>query len=115
MQTGGTHNGSSLDDQLRLIIVDSPDVAAPLIAALDVAEVGAWMWVEAERALYFSPRVLELLGLPHEPQADLLARFFQSVHADDQEPVRSLLLRERPEGPFRIRYRFSPPNGPLRA
>jgi signal transduction histidine kinase/PAS domain-containing protein len=111
MHSGG-HNG--VDDQLRLIIVDSPDVAAPLIGALDVADVGAWMWVEAERALYFSPGVLDLLGITREPRADLLTRFFHCVHLDDQEPVRDLLLRVAPEGPFRLRYRFTPPDGPLR-
>jgi signal transduction histidine kinase/PAS domain-containing protein len=113
MQSGG-NNGSDLHDRLRLVIVDSPDVAAPLVGALDMANVGAWMWVEAERALYFSPRVLDLLGLPHEPQAGLVTRFFQSIHPDDQEPVRTLLLGARPGGSFRIRYRFRPANGPLR-
>ena len=113
MHAGGA-NGSRLEDQLRLIIVDSPDVAAPLVGALEVADVGAWMWVEAERALYFSPRVLTLLGLPIEPQATLLSRFFQAVHPDDQEPVRHLLLGSTPGGAFKIRYRFTPPEGPLR-
>ena len=83
MHSGGSPNG--LDHQLRLIIVDSPDVAAPLIDALDVADVGAWMWVEAERALYFSPRVLALLGIARGPKPDLLTRFFQWVHVDDQD------------------------------
>ena len=114
MHAGGPLNGSGVDDRLRLIIVDSPDVAAPLIDALDVADVGAWMWVEAERSLYFSPRVLDLLGLSPEPRADLLTRFFQSVHQEDQEPVRSLLLGSMSGGPFKIRYRFTPVDGPLR-
>ena len=114
MHASGNHNGSGLDDPLRLVIVASPDAAAPLISALDVANVGAWMWVEAERALYFSPRVLDLLDLAPEPHDDLLTRFFGSVHADDQEAVRLLLLGAMPAGPFRMRYRYAPPHGPLR-
>jgi signal transduction histidine kinase/CheY-like chemotaxis protein/PAS domain-containing protein len=114
MHSSGSHNGPHLEGTVRLVIVNSPDAAAPLIGALDVAGIGAWMWVEAERALYFSPRVLDLLGLSPEPQASLLTRFFQCVHVDDQEPVRALLLGAREAGPFCIRYRFTPPHGPLR-
>jgi signal transduction histidine kinase/PAS domain-containing protein/CheY-like chemotaxis protein len=111
---GGSNNEPGLHDRLRLVVVDSPDVAAPLIGALEVADIGAWMWVEAERALYFSPQVLDLLGLPYEPQEEVLTRFFHGIHPDDQEPVRGLLLGARPGGRFRIRYRFTPANGPLR-
>ena len=112
--SGGGHNGSRLEDQLRLVIVDSPDVAAPLVSALDVADIGAWMWVEAERSLYFSPRVLALLGLAAEPRGNLMSRFFQGIHPDDQDTVRPLLRGEATAGPFRVRYRFTPPGGPLR-
>ncbi len=113
MHTAGGQNGF-LEDQLRLVVVDSPDLAAPLIGALDVADIGAWMWVEAERALYFSPRVIELLGIEIEPRADLRARFLRGVHSDDQDAVGSLLRGQMPAGPFRLLYRFTPPDGPLR-
>ena len=99
---------------MRLVIVDSPRAAGPLIGALDVADIGAWMWVEAERALYFSPRVLALLGIAADPRADMLTRFFHCVHPEDQEPVRTLLLGAAPGGPYQLRYRFTPPGGPLR-
>jgi signal transduction histidine kinase len=112
--TGSGQNGFRLEDRLRLVIVDSPDVAAPLVSALDVAYIGAWMWVEAERALYFSPRVLDLLGVPVEPRGDLIARFFRGIHPDDQLPVRRLLAGQCPAGGFTLRYRFTPPGGPLR-
>jgi signal transduction histidine kinase/CheY-like chemotaxis protein len=113
MHMGGGQNGS-LEDQLRLIIVNSPDLAAPLVGALEVADIGAWMWVEAERALYFSPRVVHLLGIDLEPRADLMSRFLRAVHADHQEQVLPLLTGQLPAGPFRLRYRFTPPAGPLR-
>jgi signal transduction histidine kinase/PAS domain-containing protein len=112
--SGGGHNGSRLEDQLRLVIVESPHAAAPLIGALEVADVGAWMWVEAERALYFSPRVLELLGLAAEPRQDLLTRFSDCVHPDEREKVGRMLRGEVPAGPYKARYRFIPPGGPLR-
>ena len=112
--TGGGYNGSGLEDRLRLIIVDSPDVAAPLVGALDVADIGAWMWVADERALYFSPGMFELLGLAREPRGDLLRRFVRSVHADDQGQIRGLLNGQMPGGRFRLRYRVTPPAGPLR-
>jgi signal transduction histidine kinase len=114
MQSDGGPRGSRLEDRVRLIIVDSPEVAAPLVSVLDVADVGAWMWVETERALYLSARVLDLLGLPFEPQTDLLSRFIHGVHPDDQETVLTLLRRESPAGAFDLRYRFTPPEGPLR-
>jgi PAS domain S-box-containing protein len=113
MKGNGGQNGS-LEDQLRLVVVDSPDLAAPLIEALDVADIGAWMWVDAERALYFTPRVLQLLGIELEPRTTLRERFLQGVHADDQDPVVDLLAGQTPAGPFRVRYRFTPPDGPLR-
>jgi PAS domain-containing protein len=112
--TGGGPNGSGLEDRLRLIIVDTPDVAAPLVRALDVADIGAWMWVVAERALYFSPGVFELLGLAREPASGLLRRFVGSVHVDDQSQVRALVNGHLPGGRFRLRYRVTPPDGPLR-
>jgi signal transduction histidine kinase/PAS domain-containing protein len=114
MHAGGGTDGSRLDHRLRLVIVASPDAAAPLIGALDVADVGAWMWVEAERALYFSPRMLGLLGLTADPAGDFLRRFVNGVHPDDQAPVRDLVNRRLAAGAFRIRYRFTPRDGPLR-
>jgi signal transduction histidine kinase len=114
MHADGRPHGSRLEDHVRLVIVDSPDGAAPMVSALDAADVGAWMWVEAERALYISPRVLDLLGLPLEPQADLLARFVRGIHPDDQGPVFTLLRCQSPAGAFELRYRFTPPEGPLR-
>lgn len=115
MSHGGGHfNGSRLDDEIRLVIVESPDAAAPLINALDVADVGAWMWVEAENALYFSSRVLLLLGLAPEPRGDLLERFKKGICADDFAAVAQLLHRKAPAGAFELRYRFTPPDGPLR-
>lgn len=107
------HNGF-IEGELRLVIVDSPDAAAPLISALDAAAIGAWMWVEAEGSLYFSPGVLTLLGLELEPRSDLLRRFLRSVHEEDQPLVARLLRCEMPAGPFALRYRFAPPGGPLR-
>jgi signal transduction histidine kinase/CheY-like chemotaxis protein/PAS domain-containing protein len=114
MHAGAGDDKTRLDDQLRLIIVDTPETAAPLIDALDVADIGAWVWVETERSLYFSSRVLSLLGLEAEPRHDLMTRFFAGVHPEDQEPVRTLLLGAMAAGPFTMRYRFAPPNGPLR-
>jgi signal transduction histidine kinase/CheY-like chemotaxis protein len=114
MACDGSSLGARLEDPVRLIVVDSPDAAAPLVDALDVAGAGAWMWVEAERALYFSPGVLALLGLPLEPRADLVARFLRSVHPEDQPQVRPLVTRQQAAGTFRVQYRFSPPDGPLR-
>jgi PAS domain-containing protein len=113
MKASGGQNGS-LEDQLRLVVVDSPDLAAPLIEALAVADIGAWMWVESERALYFTPRVLQLLGLDLEPRATLRERFLQGVHADDRDPIDRLVAGLTPAGPFRVRYRFTPRDGPLR-
>src|SRR5262245_4003684 len=111
MRGDGGPNGSRLEDGVRLIIVDSPDLAGPLVSALDVADVGAWMWVEAERALYFSPRLLDLLALPLEPQADLIRRFLHCIHPDDRKEPRTLLRCEAPAGAFEFRYRFTPPEG----
>ena len=105
---------SRLEDRARLIIVESPDMAAPLIDALDVADIGAWMWVEAERALYLSPRVLDLLGLSAVPHAELLTRFLDGVHSDELAVVTRLVRRELDAGRFELRYRFTPPDGPLR-
>ncbi|MBA3270209.1 MAG: response regulator [Acidobacteria bacterium] len=105
---------SHLDNEIRLVIVESPDVAAPLVNALDVADIGAWMWVEAESALFVSPRVLVLLGLTAEPRADLPQRLWRGVHADDRSPIRELMDKRSPAGPFALRYRFTPPGGPLR-
>jgi signal transduction histidine kinase/CheY-like chemotaxis protein/PAS domain-containing protein len=105
--------GSRLED-LRLVIVDSPDVAAALIGSLDIADVGTWMWVEAEHALYVSPRVLDILGLTAGPQVDLIGQFRQGVHPGDKPAVFRLLGRQAPAGPFELRYRFTPPQGPLR-
>ncbi len=96
------------------MVVDSPDVAAALIGALDIADVGTWMWVEAERALYVSPRVLDILGLPAEPQADLIRGFQRGIHPDDEGALLPLLGRQAPTGAFALRYRFTPPQGPLR-
>src|SRR5262245_46468946 len=107
MPTDGGPHRSNLEDRVRLVIVDSPDAAAPLVSALDAAEVVAWMWVEAERALYFSPRVLDLLGLPLEPQADLLRRFLHCVHLEDRQGPAWLLHRQMPDGSFECRYRFT--------
>jgi signal transduction histidine kinase/CheY-like chemotaxis protein/PAS domain-containing protein len=114
MTIGDAPRRSRIDGEVKLVIVDSPDVAAPIVGALEVAEIGAWMWVEAETALYFSPRVLRLLGLDLEPRADLLSRFLRAVHADDRAQVRLMLDREMAAGSYVVRYRFAPPNGPLR-
>jgi signal transduction histidine kinase/CheY-like chemotaxis protein/PAS domain-containing protein len=114
MTVGGPSHGYRLNGDIRLVIVDSPDVAAPLVGALDVAGIGAWMWVEADNALYFSPRVLSLLGLALEPRANLLRRFIRAVHPEDQARVRRMFDREVPAGAYLERYRFTPPDGPLR-
>jgi PAS domain S-box-containing protein len=113
MSVGGP-SGSRLHGEIRLVIVESPDLAEPLVGALDVADVGAWVWIEADHALYLSPRVLDLLGLEREGERPLLARFLAAVHPDDRERVRELLECELPDGPFVIRSRFSNPDGSFR-
>jgi signal transduction histidine kinase/CheY-like chemotaxis protein len=114
MSTGGPTYESRRNGEIRLVIVDSPDLAAPLVGALDVADIGAWMWVAGEGALYFSPGVLRLLDLPLHPTSDLLVRFLGCIHGEDQPAVRRLLAGEMAAGPFTLRYRFIPPNAPLR-
>jgi signal transduction histidine kinase len=114
MSVGGPPSGSRVDGDIRLVIVDSPDRAAPLVGALDAADVGAWVWVEDERALYFSPLVLELLDLERESDRPLLSRFLNGVHADDRDLVRSLITCDFPGGSFLLRYRFQHRNGEYR-
>jgi two-component system cell cycle sensor histidine kinase/response regulator CckA len=113
MAVGGA-SGSRVDGDVRLVIVESPDLAAPLVDALDVADIGAWMWVEAENALYFSPRMLELLDLDRDGDRPLLSRFLSAIHPDDREPVRRLIDRELPEGPFELRHRAARRDGTFR-
>lgn len=95
----------------RLVIVESPDVAAPLVGALDAADVGAWMWVEADHAFYFSPRMLDLLDLDRDGDRSLLSRFLHAIHPDDRELVRRMIDRELRHGPFLLRYRFAKHDG----
>jgi signal transduction histidine kinase len=113
MAVGGA-SGSRVDGDVRLVIVESPDLAAPLVDALDVADIGAWMWVEAENALYFSPRMLALLDLDRDGDRPLLSRFLSAIHPDDREPVRRLIDRELPEGPFELRHRAARRDGTFR-
>jgi len=113
MLVGGAP-GSRVNDDLRLVIVESPDLAAPLVDALDVADIGAWMWVQAENALYFSPRMLELLDLDRDGDRPLLSRFLSAIHPDDREPVRWLIDRELPEGRFELRHRCARRDGTFR-
>jgi len=94
-------NDRAVSRGVRLAVVESPDRVAPLVGALDAAGVGAWVWVEAEDTLYWSPRVAEILGIapddrPAAPEA-LLAR----VHPDDRQPGPAMF-----DETFLIRYRF---------
>jgi signal transduction histidine kinase/PAS domain-containing protein len=114
MIVDGSAHGSGLDGGIRLVIVESPDLAAPLVGALDAADVGAWVWAESEHALYFSPRVLHLLGLALEGDRPLLSRFLDSIHADDRPEVRRLLQDQYPAGPFLLRYRVTASDGAYR-
>jgi PAS domain S-box-containing protein len=98
--------GSRLDGEIRLVIVDSPDLAAPLVGALDAAAVGGWVWVPGDGALYFSPRVLDILGLGLEPRHTLISRYLDAVHAADRAAVREVIECRAPAGPFVLRYRF---------
>ena len=43
MPVGEPPSGPRLDGVFRLVIVESPDLAAPLVGALDAAAVGAWV------------------------------------------------------------------------
>jgi signal transduction histidine kinase/CheY-like chemotaxis protein len=114
MSVGGSPSGSRVDDDIRLVIVDSPDRAAPLVGALDAADVGAWVWIESERALYFSPRVLDVLDLERESDRPLLSRFLTAVHADDRDLVGRLVMCEFADGPFVLRHRLVRQNGEQR-
>jgi signal transduction histidine kinase len=114
MTVDGPTRGSRLDGGIRLVIVESPDLARPLVGALDAADVGAWVWSQAERALYFSPRVLHLLCLPLEGDRPLLSRFLSSIHADDRSEVRRMLEEQFPAGPFLLRYRVASGHGQYR-
>ena len=105
MSVGGPPSGSRLDGDIRIVVVDSPDLAAPLVGALDAAAVGAWVWVESERALFFSPLVLELLDLERESDRPLLSRFLSAIHTNDRDLIRRLLVCDFPEGSFLLRYR----------
>src|SRR5687767_2484 len=99
----GPQPGSRLG-AIRLVVVESPDLAAPLVGALDAADVGAWVWVEAENCLYWSPRIPHLLGIdPHEP--DLLGTFLAMVHPDDRPGVAALIGRSLTEEFFILRFR----------
>jgi signal transduction histidine kinase len=106
MSVGGPPSGSRVDGDIRIVIVDSPDLAAPLVGALDAAGVGAWVWAESERALYFSPLVLDLLDLERDGDRPLLSRYLSAIHPDDRALALRLVLCDFPEGRFVLRYRF---------
>ena len=71
--TSGPRSGSRLG-AIRVVVVESPDLAAPLVGALDAADVGAWVWVEAENCLYWSPLIPNLLGWGGERRYLVLAQ-----------------------------------------
>ena len=81
----------------RLAVVESPDRAAPLVGALDAAEVGAWAWVEAEGTLYWSPQVPEILGVTSSVDDAPREAFLARVHPED----RAGLVPPRPRSTHR--------------
>lgn len=98
--------GSRLDGAIRLVIVETPDLAAPLVGALNAAEIGAWAWVEAEKCLYWSPPLVDILGIDVSPVHDLLSRFLRQIYPDDRSDVARLIKRQWSGDSFRLRFRF---------
>ena len=108
---GPPPGGSRLDGAIRLVIIEHPDLDAPLLGALNAAEIGAWAWVEADKCLYWSPRVVDLLGIELDPVDDLLSRFLRHVHRDDRPEVARMIAREWRGESFKLRFRFQSPRG----
>ena len=114
MTVGEPPSQPRLDDAIRLVIVKSPDLAGPLVGALDAADVGVWVWVEGEHCLYWSPRVPDLLGFDPPDDVDLLNRFVNAVHPDDRAGVRQLIRGELREEIFLLKFRFLDRTGQYR-
>src|SRR5688572_3530822 len=106
MIVGEPPSGPRLAGAFRLAVVKSPDLAAPLIGALDAADVGAWVWVEAEGCLYWSPRIPDLLSFTTAGTDDLPSRFVKAVHHDDRSAVLALIAGDWQGDSFQMRFRL---------
>ncbi|MGE0040505.1 MAG: ATP-binding protein [Vicinamibacterales bacterium] len=96
--------GRAAPHRFRIVVIESPDRAAPLVGALDAAEVGAWAWIEADATLHWSPQVAEILGLAGDaPLADPVA-LHERVHPDDRARLARAL--DESADSFFVRYRF---------
>ncbi|MGE0039663.1 MAG: ATP-binding protein [Vicinamibacterales bacterium] len=98
--------GRASSHGFRLTVVRSPDSAAPLVGALDAAAVGAWVWVEADATLYWSPQVAEVLGVEAAGTDQAPGAFLARVHPDDRPRLRHLTSRDAADATFLVRYRF---------
>lgn len=101
---------------LRRTLGDDPDrhlaFLLEMLASLDEA-----LWVRdlrEERILYLSPGFAKIWGRPVE---DLIASprlWFESIHPEDRERVRTAAVEHARSGPDRVEYRILRPDGSLR-
>jgi PAS domain S-box-containing protein len=101
---------------LRRTLGDDPDrhlaFLLELLGSLDEA-----LWVRdlrEERILYLSPGFAKIWGRPVE---DVLASprlWFESIHPDDRERVRTAAVEHARSGPDRVEYRIVRPDGSIR-
>ncbi len=82
--------------------------------ALEAGNIGTWHWNIATKERIWSEKYRQMLGVaPHTPVSDKV--FFDAVHPDDRDRVRSAVLRalEKNE-PFEQEYRLIRPDGSTR-
>ena len=88
---------------------------ARLDLALRSAEMGAWHWDIQDDKRYFDDQVCRLLGIDPTTFTGTAKEFFDTVHPDDREKLRSALSRTIEENVlYEPEYRAIRPDGTVR-
>jgi PAS domain S-box-containing protein len=126
----GSHNLSPIRDKNGVIVgsvVTARDITeqkrieeelrenqSKLDLALRSAEMGVWHWDVAENKRVFDDQVCRLLGIDASRFTGAAEEFFDAVHPDDREKLRTALARTVEHGaPYETEYRAVWPNGSI--
>lgn len=107
-----------IEDVTEAKIADAErrDAERRLQLAVDIAELGAWEFDVGEDSFYVAPSWMARLGLDERDPGSLREQWQQRVHPDDLQRLLDYVTSylSRPEGQYRIEYRFRSGNGSYR-
>lgn len=81
-----------------------------LAEAQHIAHIGSWEWDLASSSLKCSEEIFNILGIMSDGFSETLEAFLQSVHPEDREAVRGMMVKAAHAGTCSLDFRIIQPN-----